>query len=116
MDQGSHFLFHLLTLPPWLLAKDTAPFQSFSEEPMSQQAPPSLPCHPCTLKWASDSSSCVELEGEGVADLLPGGDGEPWPMLLRMPIWEMSWDWLSALMWLASIAGRPSRGPVRPES
>lgn len=58
----------------------------------------------------------MELEGEGVADLLPGGDGELWLMLLRMPIWEMSWDWLRALMWLASMAGRPSSGPGRLES
>lgn len=87
-------------------------------EPLLHQGGTSMP-HPSTsrtLKWASDSSSCVELDGEGVADLLPGGDGELWVMPLLMPIWEMSWDWLRALMWLASIAGRPSRCPGRPES
>ena len=40
-----------------------------------------------TLSVSSFSSSCTELEGEGVADLLPGGEGELW-------VASPSCDWL----------------------
>lgn len=55
-----------------------------------------------TLEWGSVSSSWLELEGEGVADLLPGGEGEPWGSVLRLT-WGFSWD--STLMGLDSIGG-----------
>lgn len=51
-----------------------------------------------------------------MADLLPGGDGEPWVTPLRIPICEISCDWLSALMGPANIAGRLSRGTWRLDS
>ena len=55
-----------------------------------------------TFEWGSVSSSWLELEGEGVADLLPGGEGEPWGSALRLT-WGFSW--VSALMGLGSIEG-----------
>lgn len=55
-----------------------------------------------TFKWASASSSWLELEGEGVADLLPGGEGEPWGSALRL---TCRFSWVSALMGLGSIGG-----------
>lgn len=63
---------------------------------------PEKRCHISTFEWGSVSSSWLELEGEGVADLLPGGEGEPWGRALRLT-WEFSWD--SALMGLGSIGG-----------
>jgi len=50
-----------------------------------------------TLLPSSWSSSLMELEGDGVADLLAGGDGEVWAMLgpamFRLSC-VLSWDWL----------------------
>lgn len=43
-----------------------------------------------TLSPSSFSSSCAELEGDGVADLLPGGEGELW--VTEFPL-SPSWDW-----------------------
>lgn len=59
-----------------------------------------------TLLLSSCSSSFMELEGEGVADLLAGGDGEVWAMLgpamfrLTCPL---SWDWLMVVNWFRDI-------------
>lgn len=55
-----------------------------------------------TFKWASASSSWLELEGEGVADLLPGGEGEPWGSTPRL---TCRFSCVSALMGLGSIGG-----------
>lgn len=55
-----------------------------------------------TFKWASASSSWLELEGEGVADLLPGGEGEPWGSAPRL---TCRFSCVSALMGLGSIGG-----------
>ena len=48
----------------------------------------------------------MELEGEGVADLLAGGEGEVWamfgPIMLR-PSWALSWDWLMVVSWFRDI-------------
>lgn len=44
----------------------------------------------------------MELEGDGVADLLAGGDGEVWlmaPPMFRL-IWPLIWDWLMVVSWL----------------
>lgn len=50
-----------------------------------------------TLLPSSCSSSLMELDGEGVADLLAGGDGEVWvilgPAMFRFSC-PLSWDWL----------------------
>lgn len=46
-----------------------------------------------TLLASSASSSLMELEGEGVADLLAGGEGEVWGMLAPpkfSPNWALS--------------------------
>lgn len=59
-------------------------------------------CHISTFKWGSLSSSWLELEGEGVADLLPGGDGEPWGSEPRLT-WGFSW--VRTLMGWGSIGG-----------
>lgn len=43
----------------------------------------------------------MELEGDGVADLLAGGDGEVWlmaPPMLRLS-WPLIWDWLMVVSW-----------------
>lgn len=62
-----------------------------------------------TLEVSSPSSSCTELDGEGVADLLPGGDGELWGTLLPPifnPSWALSCDWLMVVSWpCCSIPG-----------
>lgn len=50
-----------------------------------------------TRSPSSFSSSCVELEGDGVADLLPGGDGELWATELPL---IPSCDWLMVGNWL----------------
>lgn len=43
----------------------------------------------------------MELEGDGVADLLAGGDGEVWVM--GPPMFRLScpliWDWLMVVSW-----------------
>lgn len=49
-----------------------------------------------TLSPSSLSSSCAELEGDGVADLLPGGEGELW--VAEFPL-SPSWDWLMVDNW-----------------
>lgn len=52
-------------------------------------------CEGYTFNDSSVSSSCTELDGEGVADLLPGGDGELWVMLFPLkPSCALSCDWL----------------------
>lgn len=59
-----------------------------------------------TLEVSSPSSSCTELEGEGVADLLPGGEGELWGTLLPpmfKPSCALSWDWLMVVSWPCCI-------------
>ena len=59
-----------------------------------------------TLEASSPSSSCTELDGEGVADLLPGGDGELWGMLpppTLSPSWALSCDWLMVVSWPCGI-------------
>lgn len=50
-----------------------------------------------TLSPSSFSSSWAELEGDGVADLLPGGEGELW--VTEFPL-TPSWDWLMVDNWL----------------
>lgn len=50
-----------------------------------------------TRSPSSFSSSWAELEGDGVADLLPGGEGELWVM--EFPL-TPSWDWLMVDNWL----------------
>lgn len=59
-----------------------------------------------TLLLSSCSSSFMELEGEGVADLLAGGDGEVWvilgPAILRLS-GPLSWDWLMVVNWFRDI-------------
>lgn len=50
---------------------------------------------PAFLLESSASSSLMELDGEGVADLLAGGDGEVCGMLAPpkfSPSWALSWD------------------------
>lgn len=48
----------------------------------------------------------MELDGDGVADLLAGGDGDVWvmfgPAMLR-PSWALSCDWLMVVSWLRDI-------------
>lgn len=48
----------------------------------------------------------MELDGDGVADLLAGGDGDVWvmfgPVMLR-PSWALSCDWLIVVSWLRDI-------------
>lgn len=44
-----------------------------------------------TLSVSSFSSSCAELDGDGVADILPGGEGELW--VTEFPL-IASWVWL----------------------
>ena len=55
-----------------------------------------------TLLPSSWSSSLMELEGDGVADLLAGGDGEVWvmlgPAMFRLNC-ALSWDWLMVVSW-----------------
>lgn len=54
-----------------------------------------------TLLPSSCSSSLMELEGDGVADLLAGGDGEVWlmaPPMFRLS-WPLIWDWLMVVSW-----------------
>ena len=49
-----------------------------------------------TLLPSSWSSSLMELEGDGVADLLVGGDGAVWAMLgpaMFKLSCALSWDW-----------------------
>lgn len=50
-----------------------------------------------TLSPSSFSSSCTELEGDGVADLLPGGEGEFW--VTEFPLGPR-WDWCTVDNWL----------------
>lgn len=50
-----------------------------------------------TLSPSSFSSSCAELEGDGVADLLPGGEGELW--VTELPFGPR-WDWWTVDSWL----------------
>jgi len=54
-------------------------------------------CVVFTLSPSSLSSSCAELEGDGVADLLPGGEGELW--VTEFPL-RPSCDWLMVDNWL----------------
>lgn len=49
----------------------------------------SLHCE-LTLPDSSPSSSLMELEGEGVADLLAGGEGDVWGKLVP-PKFKPSW-------------------------
>lgn len=59
-----------------------------------------------TLLDSSASSSLIELEGEGVADLLAGGEGEVWGRLAPPkfnPNWVLSWDWLMVVSWVGGI-------------
>lgn len=48
----------------------------------------------------------MELEGDGVADLLAGGDGDVWVML-GPPMFKLScalsWDWLMVVSWFRDI-------------
>lgn len=53
-----------------------------------------------TLSPSSLSSSCAELEGDGVADLLPGGEGELW--VTEFPF-SPSWDWFMVDNWLGGF-------------
>lgn len=59
-----------------------------------------------TLLLSSCSSSLMELEGDGVADLLAGGDGEVWvilgPAIFRLSC-PLSWDWLMVVSWFRDI-------------
>lgn len=48
----------------------------------------------------------MELEGDGVADLLAGGDGDVWGMLAPprfSPSWALSWDWLMVVSWAGGM-------------
>lgn len=48
----------------------------------------------------------MELEGEGVADLLAGGDGDVWAMLGPAMFrfnWALSCDWLMVVSWFRDI-------------
>lgn len=48
----------------------------------------------------------MELEGDGVADLLAGGDGEVWvmlgPAMFRLSC-ALIWDWLMVVSWFREI-------------
>lgn len=56
---------------------------------------------------SSWSSSLMELDGEGVADLLAGGDGDVWVMLFGpetfTPSCALRWDWLMVVRWPRGI-------------
>lgn len=59
-----------------------------------------------TLFASSTSSSLMELEGEGVADLLAGGEGDVWGTLAPpkfKPSCALSWDWLMVVSWAGGM-------------
>lgn len=96
----SEFLFKLNTtvsMRAISLRSTAKPLASYSTTTSQRSV-----CRISTFEWGSVSSSWLELEGEGVADLLPGGEGEPWGSALRLT-WGFSW--VSALMGLGSIEG-----------
>lgn len=48
----------------------------------------------------------MELDGDGVADLLAGGDGDVWVMfgpVMLSPSCALNCDWLMVVSWLRDI-------------